>query len=188
MKKTYLLLVISIFYGTSSLAEDSYRIDLIQTAPKFEIKHLGLTILRGHFNHTSGRVSLDPELKSGSILISIKTESIDTGFEFIDQLLLGENFLDAERYPAIRFASDKLHFSNKQLVAVDGRLSLHGITRPVNLTVEQFQCSPDKSIQETTCKANAFTIVNRSEFGINNYRPLITDKVKIIIHVQAIQE
>jgi len=83
-------------------------------------------------------VLLDPESATGYILISIETASISTGLAELEKHLRGKEFLDAERYPQIKFISDKLSFNKDQLVAADGVLTLHGISKPVHLTVDHF--------------------------------------------------
>jgi len=138
MIKTILALIIGSTLSFSAIAADSYTVDPKHTFPSFEINHQGFSIQRGRFNETSGKVLIDPVSASGYILISIETASISTGLAELEKHLRGKEFLDTERYPQIKFISDKLHFNKDQLVTSDGVLTLHGISKPVHLTIDHF--------------------------------------------------
>ena len=188
MKKTILALIIGSTLSFSATAATSYSVDPRHTFPSFEINHMGFSIQRGRFNQTSGKVLLDPESATGSIQIAIETASISTGLAELEKHLRGKDFLDAERYPQIKFTSDKLHFNKEQLVAADGILTLHGISKPVHLTVDHFYCGMNMIAMKNTCGANATTTIKRSDFGVNKYVPAIADEVHIAIQIEATKD
>jgi polyisoprenoid-binding protein YceI len=188
MKKTILALIIGNTLSFSATAANSYTVDPKHTFPNFEINHLGFSIQRGRFNQTSGKVLLDPESATGYILISIETASISTGLAELEKHLRGKEFLDAERYPQIKFISDKLRFNKDQLVAADGILTLHGISKPVHLTVDHFYCAMNMISMKNTCGANATTTIKRSDFGVDKYAPKLADEVNIAIQIEATKD
>ena len=188
MKKTILALIIGNALSFSATAADSYTVDPRHTFPSFEINHLGFSIQRGRFNQTSGKVLLDPESATGYILISIETASISTGLAELEKHLRGKEFLNAERYPQIKFTSDKLHFNKDQLVAADGVLTLHGISKPVHLTVGHFYCGLNLINMKNTCGANATTTIKRSAFGVDKYAPKLADDVNIAIQIEVTKD
>jgi polyisoprenoid-binding protein YceI len=188
MKKAIFVLIIANTLSFSAVAADSYTVDPRHTFPSFEINHLGLSIQRGRFNHTSGKVILDPEAGIGHVDIIIDAASISTGLPELEEHLRSKDFFNAARYPHITFSSDKLSFSNEQLVAVDGNLTLHGITRPIHLTVDYFHCGMNLIAMKNTCGANATTPLKRTDFGISKYAPALADEVKIIIQIEAVKD
>jgi polyisoprenoid-binding protein YceI len=188
MKKTLLALIMGSTLSFSATAATSYTVDPRHTFPSFEINHLGFSMQRGRFNQTSGKVLLDPESATGYILISIETVSINTGLAELEKHLRSKEFLDAERYPQIKFISDKLHFNKDQLVAADGVLTLHGISKPVQLTVDHFYCGINLINMKNTCGANATTTIKRSEFGIDKYAPKLADDVHIAIQIEVTKD
>lgn len=188
MKKTLLALIIGYALSFSATAADSYTVDPRHTFPSFEINHLGFSVQRGRFNQTSGKVLLDPQSATGYILISIETASISTGLTELEKKLRGKEFLNAERYPQIKFTSDKLHFNQDQLVAADGVLTLHGISKPVHLTVDHFYCGLNLINMKNTCGANATTTIKRSAFGVDKYTPKLGDDVTIAIQIEVIKD
>ena len=187
MKKSLLALIIGSTLSFSVTAANSYTVDPRHTFPSFEINHLGFSIQRGRFNQTTGKVLLDPESATGRIQIAIVTASISTGLAELEKHLRSKEFLDADHHPLITFVSDKLSFNKDKLAAADGILTLHGISKPVHLTVDHFYCAMNMISMKNTCGANATTTTKRSDFGIDKYVPVIADEVNITIQIEATQ-
>ncbi|HEY8037390.1 MAG TPA: YceI family protein [Methylobacter sp.] len=188
MNKTIIALIIGVTLSLPVTAADYYTVDSRHTFPSFEINHLGFSIQRGRFNRTSGKVMLAPESATGNIQIAIDTASISTGLADLEEHLRGKDFLDAERYPQITFSSDKLSFNKDKLVAVDGNLSLHGITKPVHLVVDYFYCGMNMIAMKNVCGANATTTIKRSDFGVDKYAPALADEVNIELQIEATKD
>lgn len=185
MKKNIAVLLIGMTGYAAANAADSYTVDPRHTFPSFEIDHLGFSLQRGRFNRTSGSVLLDPENGTGRIKIEIDSASISTGLPELEQHLRGEDFLDAARYPKIKFSSDRLSYADDKLMSVDGFLTLHGVTHPVHLTVDHFHCGLNMIAMKYVCGANATTTIKRSDFGVDKYAPALADDVKIEIQIEA---
>ena len=188
MNKIISVLIIGSIFSFPAAAATSYTVDPRHTFPSFEINHLGFSIQRGRFNQTSGKVVLNPDSATGSIDIAIETASISTGLAELEKHLRGKDFLDAVRYPQITFVSDKLSFNKDQLVAADGVLTLHGISKPVHLTVDHFYCGMNLITLKNTCGANATTSIKRSDFGVDKYAPKLADEVNIAIQIEATKD
>jgi polyisoprenoid-binding protein YceI len=187
MNKTLAALIAGSTLSLSAMAADSYTVDPRHTFPSFEINHLGFSMQRGRFNETSGKIILDPKAATGNIQIAINTASISTGLAELEEHLRGKDFFDAARYPQITFTSDQLSFNNGQLTAIDGFLTMHGITKPVHLTVDYFHCGLNVITMKNACGANATTSLQRSDFGVDKYAPALADDVKIVIQIEAIK-
>ncbi len=165
--------------------DEVYAIDPGHTFPSFEISHLGFSTHRGRFNKTSGWVILNRAARSGSIQLTIDADSIDTGDPQLETRLRKSDFFDTETYPNIIFTSKKLRFEGDTLTAVDGELTLRGVTRPVTLTVTSFRCGKLPVIGREVCGVNAETSIKRSDFGISAYPTMIGGDVKLLIQVEA---
>lgn len=188
MNKSIFTCMIGSVFSFSALAADSYSVDPRHTFPSFEISHLGFSIQRGRFNETSGKVLLDPKAGRGSLNIVINTASISTGLAELEKHLRGEDFFDAARFPQITYTSDKLSFKNGQLAAVDGNLTMHGVSKAVHLTVDHFYCGLNMISLKNVCGANATAAIKRSDFGVDKYAPALADDVKIVIQIEAIKD
>lgn len=114
----------------------------------------------GHFSRFSGEVLTDPaNLTKARVSVSIETASIDTGIRKRDNHLRSEDFLHAERFPAITFQSTRIEGNAGRLVLV-GRLSLRGVTREVTVPVEV-------NVAAGRLEARGQFEINRGDYGIN---------------------
>ncbi len=168
-----------------ALAADSYTLDAAHTRPLFEVRHLGLSIQHGRFNKATGSIVLDRATKKGSVDISIDAASIDMGSDKWEQHLKSEDFFSVTKYPSISFKSDRLGFEGDALAAVDGQLTMLGVTRPVRLAISHFRCAPDPFSKREACGADATATIKRSEFGMKYAIPAVADEVLLRIPVEA---
>lgn len=182
------LLLLGIFLSLPAIAIDSYVIDPRHTFPSFEIDHLGFSSQRGRFDRTRGKIELDLESGVGSIQVTIDVASISTGLAELEEHLRSKDFMDAVNYPLITFSSKQLRFKKDRLVGIDGNLTMRGITKPVHLDVDHFYCGMNLISMKNVCGANATAEINRSDFGINKYLPMLADTVKVIIQIEANKE
>jgi polyisoprenoid-binding protein YceI len=186
MKTLFAALALTVPFAAA--AADSYTVDPTHTYPSFEINHLGFSITRGSFDKSEGKITLDTAAKSGSIMITVDTASINTGLGKRDEHLRGEDFFNVTKFPTMTFKSSKLRFSGDKVVGADGELTLVGVTKPVSLTVDWFNCGTHPINKKAVCGANATTTIKRSDFGITYAVPAVGDEVKIAIQVEAFKD
>lgn len=169
-------------------APETYGIEGTHTYPRFSYSHFGYSIQLSRFNKTTGTIVFDKTAKTGSVDIVIDTQSVDTGYATFDEHIQGEDFLDTAKYPTATFKSTKVIFEGDKPVAVEGNLTLKGVTKAVTLTLTSFQAMPHPMMKKDAIGANAFTIVKRSEFNAGKYAPYVGDEVRIDIAVEAIKQ
>ena len=188
MKRITLLILIAAFSTTALAAPETYTIDGTHTLPRFSYSHFGYSTQLSRFDKTSGKIVLDRQAKTGSVEVTIDTTSVDTGYPLFNEHIQGEDFLHTAKYPKATFISNKLTFEGENLVAVDGTLTLKGISKPVTLTVTSFQCMPHPMLKKDACGANATTVVKRTDFNMGKYAPNVGDDVTLTIPVEAVKE
>jgi polyisoprenoid-binding protein YceI len=120
--------------GTTAAAPESYSIESSHTYPSFEASHMGISFWRGKFNSTTGKVTLDRTAKTGTVDISIDAKSIDFGHEKMNEHAIGEDFFNVAKFPTVSYKG-KIVFTGDTPTAVDGELTLLGVTKPVKLTI-----------------------------------------------------
>ena len=180
-------LALSAFAGAATAA-DTYAIDPSHTFPRFSYNHLGLSTQQSRFNNTTGTVTFDKAAKTGSVDVVIDIKAVDTGFTAFNGHIQGEDFLDAAKYPTATFKSTKVVFEGDKPAAVEGNLTIKGVTKPVTLTVTGFQSMPHPMMKKPAIGANAFTNVKRSEFNAGKYVPYVGDEVRIDIALEAVAQ
>lgn len=190
-KTTRLTLAAAAFATLSSVATaepETFVIDGSHTFPRFSYSHFGLSTQLSRFNKTSGKIVLDKEAKTGSVDVVIDTQSVDTGFDIFNGHIQGEDFLDTAKYPTATFKSTKVRFEGDKPVAVDGELTIKGVTKPVTLTITSFINQPHPMMKKDAIGANATTKISRTEFNAGKYAPNVGDEVTIDLAVEAIKE
>ena len=185
--RTTVVVLASLIAGAAYAAPETYTVDSSHTFPSFEINHLGFSTQRGRFNKTTGTIVLDRAAKKASVDISIDTNSISTGLEKLETHLRAEDFFDVAKYPTITFKSTGAKFNGDKLASVSGNLTMHGVTKPVTLTVTSFFCGPNPVYKKDACGADAVATLKRSDFGINYALPAVSDEVKLLIQVEALK-
>jgi polyisoprenoid-binding protein YceI len=190
-----LLVAILILALPALAAAEIWVIDPAHTVSGFTVRHMMITNVTGAFEVTRGRIDYalgDP----GSVKadITIETKSINTRHARRDADLRSDNFLNAERYPAVTFTSKRVQNVRPQGFDLVGDLTIRDVTREVVLKVE----GPTPPIRDPQGNrrvgANASTTINRKDFGVNWNRALeaggvvVGDEVRITIEVEALEQ
>lgn len=180
-------LVFSAALPLSTFAAESFNIDPPHTFPHFSINHLGFSTMQGRFDRTSGTVTLDRAAKTGAVDISIDAASISTGFVKRDEHLKSPDFFNAAEFPTITYKSTVMHFKGDKPSSVDGNLTIMGVTKPVTLTINEFNCGTNPMNKKEECGAAASAQIKRSDFGIKYGLPAVGDDVKLVFEIEAIK-
>jgi len=175
--------------ATALAAPVTYEVDARHTHPHFEADHFGgVSVWRGGFSASGGTIVLDREAQSGTVDVTIDTTTVLTGVPDLDKHLKTGEFLDVEKFPTAQYKGKLAKFANGAPTEVQGSLTLHGVTKPVVLTIKSFKCKahPMKQGQEL-CGADAHGTINREDFGINWGKNFGFDmKVNLAIQVEAV--
>ena len=169
-------------------APETYVLDSAHSFPRFSYNHFGYSTQVGRFNKTTGKIIYDKEAKTASVDIVIDATSVDSGFPVFNEHLRGEDFFDTAKYPTATFKSTKVVIEGDKPSAIEGNLTIKGITKPVTLTVTSFHAMPHPMKKKDAIGANAFTTVKRSDFNAGKYAPNVGDEIRIDLGVEAIKE
>jgi polyisoprenoid-binding protein YceI len=167
---------------------EAFTVDPLHTRPTYEVSHLGYSLQRGRFNKTTGKIMLDSAAKKGSADITIDAASIDSGVPKLDEHLKGEDFFNVAKNPQITFKSSDFTFDGDKVKTATGDLTMNGVTRPVTLTANVFQCAPHPVNKKKLCGADFVTTIKRSDFGIKYLLPILGDDVTLRIPVESIKD
>jgi polyisoprenoid-binding protein YceI len=171
--------------GSALAAPVTYAVDSSHTFPRFSYSHLGYSTQLSSFGKTTGSVVLDAQAKTGSVDIVIDTTTVNTGSVDFNGHIQGEDFLDTAKFPKATFKSTKVVFDGDKPSAIEGQLTIKGVTKPVTLTVTSFQAVNHPMLKVPALGANAFVTIKRSEFNAGKYAPFVGDEVRIDIAIEA---
>jgi polyisoprenoid-binding protein YceI len=187
-KQLSLIALASLFAAPAFAAPETYLVDPNHTYPRFEYNHFGYSNQIQRFNKTSGTIVFDRAAKTGSVDIVIDARTVDTGYALFNEHLQGEDFFDTAKYPTITYKSTAVKFDGDKPVAVEGLLTVKGITRPVTLSLSSFQTMPHPIVKKDALGANASARIKRSEFNAGKYAPHVSDDVTLTIAVEALKQ
>ncbi len=167
MKRLVVFSLLCAALGVSAAAPVTYKIDPAHTFPSFEADHMGVSVWRGKFNTSSGTVVLDKAAGSGTVDISIDTASVDFGHDVLNGWAAGKEFFDTPQFGPARYKGKLTGFKEGAPTQVTGELTLHGVTKPVNLQLVLFKCIPHPMLKRELCGADAMGTFKRDEFGLS---------------------
>jgi polyisoprenoid-binding protein YceI len=190
MKSKHLLVLLATTIASSAFAADTYTIEPNHTYPSFEADHFGgLSVWRGKFTKSSGSITLDRAARTGSVDITIDTDSIDFGNTKLNEHAMSEEMFDVAKYPKAVYKSSSIQYKGDKPAVVNGELTLHGVTRPVKLVIDRFKCMPHPMFKREVCGADAVATFNRSDFGISYGTQMgFNPEVKLAIQVEALKQ
>ena len=145
----------------------TYTIDPDHTFPSFEADHMGASIWRGKLNHSSGKVIFDKAGSAGSVDIAIDLASVDFGQDALNKWATGNQFFDIAKFPNATYKGKLDGFVGGVPTKIVGELSLHGVTRPVELQINSYKCLPHPMLKKEFCGADALATIHRDEFGLD---------------------
>lgn len=172
-----------------------YQIDPAHSAAQFKVRHMMIANVKGEFTKISGSASYDPSNPSvAQIQAVIDASSISTRDEQRDGHLKSADFFDVARFPTITFQSSKVLPSGPGSFEVMGDLTIHGVTRPATLTVEEVTPEAKDPWGIVRRGATAKTKVNRKDYGLHWNVALeaggflVGDDIEITIDVELIRQ
>lgn len=143
-----------------------YQLDPTHTYPSFEADHMGMSLWRGKFKRSSGKVTLDKAAGNGTVEVDVDPSSIDFGLDAMDNWARGSDLLDVAKFSQARYRGKLEGFVNGAPTKVVGELTLHGVTKPLTLTINSFKCMPHPMLKRDWCGADAVGTFSREDFGM----------------------
>jgi polyisoprenoid-binding protein YceI len=156
----------------------TFRIEATSARVEFDIAALWVLHRRGHFRDLDGSLTISADGASAEIDVRIRVDSVQMKDPDHVELLLSEAFFDAEQHPWIEFRSDAFALSGDTRLALPGTLTVRGISRRVRFDIDLGSCRP--GLPET-CTVIVDGVLQRSQFGMNEYRRTLSDKVYLKI-------
>ena len=175
-------------------AISTWSIDPAHSSVHFKVRHMMISNVRGEFRTVRGNLKLnDADITKSEIDIEIDTSSIHTRDEQRDAHLRSPEFLDTELHPLLTFRSTNVEKTGVDTLRVQGDLTIHGVTRSVELDVDSISPSAKDPWGNVRMAASASTVISRKDFGLTWNAALETggvlvgDEVTIDIDVEFVK-
>jgi len=174
----------------TGLTAGTWTIDPVHSAVAFQVRHLMVSKVRGSFDEFSGQVVV-AEDGTPSVTAEIVVDSFSTKNAQRDGHVRSADFLEVEKYPTMTFRSTSVHGTGSDFT-IRGELTLHGVTREVELETEFNGVNPGMG-NGPVAGFEAKTTINRKDFGIDIEMPLegggvvVGDKVQVTLEIELNQ-
>jgi polyisoprenoid-binding protein YceI len=169
----------------------SWTVDPVHSDVSFTVRHMMVSKVRGHFEKFSGQiVTADNPLES-TVAAVVDATSLNTNNVDRDNHIRSADFLEVGSYPTLEFRSTGLRAQGGNEYALDGDLTIHGVTRPVTFELELNGFAKDPFGGYRT-GFSATTDISRSDFGVSINLPMegggvvVGDKIQLRLEVEAV--
>ena len=171
----------------------TWNIDASHSGIHFTVRHMVVSKVRGRFANYTGAITLDEgDVTASSVDVTIDAASIDTGVADRDKHLRSGDFFDVEKFPALRFKSNRVEKLGDDKLRVHGELAIRDVVRQVVLDAELGGRAKDPWGNERV-GFTAKTSIDRKDYGLNWNQVLeaggilVGDKIEIDLDVEAIR-
>jgi polyisoprenoid-binding protein YceI len=150
--------------------------------------HFGTATLRGRFGPLEGVAELDRTARGGEVSLTIPTRIVSTGLPVLDSRLRQADLLASSEHPDAYFVARNFVFEGDALREVRGEITLRGISRPLALRALSFSCGTHPLLKREWCGGDFEAELRRSDFGMSFGLPLVADRVRLQVQVEAIRD
>ena len=177
------------FEDAPAIPAGTYSIDPSHSRAEFRVRHLGISTVTGRFDGVDGTVTVGDGLGSLQTTATIDASTISTGNADRDGHLRSADFFDVEQYPEITFTSTELRPTAGGGFTLVGDLTMHGVTRPVELEAEYVGTANMMGTDKVGFTASGE--INRQEWGLTWSQTneageiIVSDEVELTIEVEA---
>lgn len=151
----------------NATAITTWNIDSVHSTAQFKVKHMMISNVKGEFTAVTGKLELNGEdITKSKVEASIDASTINTREVQRDAHLKSADFFDVEKFPVLTFQSTAVSKEGRVELAVEGDLSIHGVTRKVVFDVEGLSAPTKDPWGGTRIGLSATTKINRKDFGL----------------------
>jgi polyisoprenoid-binding protein YceI len=161
----------------TTISTGTWTLDPTHTEVGFTVRHL-MSKVRGKFETFEGTVVTGDDVTDSRVEVSVDLSSINTGTVDRDNHLRSSDFFEVETHPTMTFRSTDVIEKAPGELAVQGELTIKGVTKPLELAVELLGEGGDPW-GGTRFGLEATGQLSRKDFGIDFNIPVQGDKVMI---------
>lgn len=175
--------------NAAAISGGTYQADPGHTLVTWTVDHLGFTPYTGIFGSITGSLTLDPKNPSAAkVDVTIPVSKVLTASEGLTAHLLragkdgGKPDFFGPSPADAKFVSTKVMVKG-ETATIAGNLTLNGVTRPVTLAAKFYGAGkmPAAMGGKENVGFTAATTIKRSDFGVTQGIPLVSDEVKLNI-------
>jgi len=172
------------------IAPSTWTLDKGHGKLGFVITHLMVNDVEGAFTNFDATITaINDDFTDASVTMTADVSSVTTLNPQRDGHLKSEDFFDAAKYPTITFASTSFKKTGANTYKVIGSLTLHGVTKPVELNAT-FRTGTNPMSHKTIAGCKISGILKRSDFGIGSKFPsaMVGDEITLNANAEFVKQ
>ena len=164
----------------------TYKIDPTHTIVLAQWNHFGFSNPSASFGNVEGTLVYDAaDVARSSVEVTLPLSGLEGFSAKFNEHLRSADFFDAAKFPKATFKSTKVEAAGEGKLKVTGDLTVKDITRPVVLDATLNKAADHPMTKAPTIGFDATTTLSRTEFGVGNYAPAVSDEVELRITTEA---
>lgn len=173
--------------ASAALAEaEAYTLDSSHSQVLFSYNHLGFSTTYGMFSGFEGEIMFDEENPAeSSVAVSMPLMSMFTGWEEREEHFMSDDFFDAAEGDMITFTSTSIEVTGEDTAQITGDLTMNDVTKSVVLDTTLNQMGEHPMQNKPWLGFDATTTLLRSDFGVGDFAPYVSDEVEVRISIEA---
>lgn len=186
MKTALYAAAIALTATGAAAAPESYKLDPSHSQVVFHYDHLGFSETYNMFAGWEGEIMFDAEdPAASSVDVSVPVRSLYTGWEERFEHIMGPDFFDAQDGDLITFKSTSIEVTDDDEAIITGDLTMNGVTKSVQLETELNKHGQHPMEGKDWLGFEAETKIKRSDFGLDQFVPNISDELDVEISIEA---
>lgn len=175
--------------ATAAHAEPvKYVLDPSHSQIVFDYNHLGFSTSYGMFSGFNGEIKFDQEdPAASSVTVAFPVRTMLTGWEERFAHFMTPDFFDAADDEMVKFTSTGIEVTGEKTAKITGDLELNGVTKSVVLDAVLNQVGDHPMANKPWAGFDATTTLIRSDYGLGQFAPYVSDEVKVMISVEAMK-
>ncbi len=204
LKKISLLIVLALIPFTANantisydkMPAGEYTLDKGHASIIWKVNHLGLSNYTARFTKFDATIKFDPkDITKSSVSANIDPTSIKTDYpfkakkDFDKKLVTGKEWFNSEKFPTIKFISEKVEKTSETTGKIHGQMTFLGVSKPIVLDVK---FNGGLAIQPFANKPalgfSATGKLKRTDWGFKKYVPSVGDEVSFTIEAEFLKK
>ncbi len=183
------LLAAALLAATSAQAEPvKYVLDASHSQIVFSYEHLGFSTTYGMFSGFDGEIMFDQDNPAASsVQVAFPVRSMMTGWQARFDHFMTAEFFDAAEDEMVKFTSTAIEVTGETTAKITGDLEMNGVTKSVVLDAVLNQTGDHPMEGKAWAGFDGTTTLIRSEFGLGQFAPYVSDEVQVMISIEAMK-
>ena len=172
-------------------APERWRIVASASRVQFWVRIFGVVPLAGSFPKIAGAITIDAADGTARVEADVAAGAVTMRRPSHEDWAKSDEFFDADAHPTIRFESEPFPLSRLDGGgAIQGSLTVRGITRPVGFAIERARCTGVIAADAAEgaarlCRVELAGSIDRSEFGMQTRGGTLGNRVSLRFEIAA---